>query len=101
MDDLGAESLDLLDVVFRIERAFGVQIARGGISAYTDVLGAPGVVRGALTESGRDRLRELMPEVPPAEIREGLKTVEIPGLFRVGTFYHIVSALLDERRQVA
>jgi len=33
LDDLGAESLDLLDVVFRLERAFDIQIPRGGLEA--------------------------------------------------------------------
>ncbi|MEE8382455.1 MAG: acyl carrier protein, partial [Thermodesulfobacteriota bacterium] len=30
-DDLGAESLDLLDIVFRLEKEFGIKIPRGGI----------------------------------------------------------------------
>ena len=30
-DDLGAESLDLLDIVFRLEKIFGIKVPRGGI----------------------------------------------------------------------
>ena len=33
MDDLGAESLDFLDIVFRIERAFGIKVPRGGVES--------------------------------------------------------------------
>ena len=52
-DDLGAESLDLLDIVFRVEKTFSIKVPRGGIQQ--DVLAAEGVkeedviVDGALT----------------------------------------------------
>jgi len=97
-DELGAESLDLLDVVFRLEQAFDIQIPRGGLEAQaTEVDGQAGSVDGRLTEAGAGRLRELMPEVPADEIVAGLKTSEIPMLFRVGTFYNIVVALLQAK----
>ena len=32
MDDLGAESIDFLDIVFRLEKAFGIKIPRGASS---------------------------------------------------------------------
>lgn len=94
--DLDAESLDLLDVVFRLEQAFDIQIPRGGIEASaTEVDGQPGEENGRLTGPGAVRLREVMPEVPPEEIYEGLKTADIPSLFRVGTFYNVVVALIE------
>lgn len=98
LDDLGAESLDLLDVVFRLERAFGIQIPRGGLeSRAKEVDGEPGELDGRLTEAGARRMRELMPEVPAEEIHAGLKTSEIPRVFRVGTFYNIVVALVGQK----
>ena len=33
IEDLGAESLDFLDIVFRLERSFDIKIPRGGIEA--------------------------------------------------------------------
>lgn len=94
LSDLDAESLDLLDVVFRLEQAFGIQIPRGGLENQAkDVDGQPGEINGRLTAAGAAKLREVMPEVPAKEIFEGLKTVQIPELFRVGTFYNIVVAL--------
>lgn len=99
LDDLGAESLDLLDVVFRLERSFGIQVPRGGLESQAkEVDGKPGEVDGRLTEAGAKRLRELMPEVPPAEIRAGMKTAELPRVFRVGTFYNIVKALVEAKK---
>lgn len=98
LDDLGAESIDLLDVAFRLETAFDIQIPRGGLEAQAkDVDGEPGEVDGRLTVAGRDKLRELMPEVPADEIYEGMKTSELGTVFRVGTFYNIVLALTEQR----
>jgi hypothetical protein len=37
-----------------------------------------------------------MPEVPPEETAPGLKTKDIPRLFRVATFYNICVKLLEE-----
>ena len=37
-----------------------------------------------------------MPEVPSEEIQPGLKTSEIPTLFRVATFYNVVTTLLEQ-----
>jgi acyl carrier protein len=99
LDDIGAESLDLLDVVFRLERSFGVQIPRGGLEAQAhEVGGEPGEVDGRLTEAGAARLRDLMPEVPPDELQAGMKTSELATVFRVGTFYNIVRALVDAKQ---
>lgn len=96
--DLDAESLDLLDVVFRLEQAFDLQIPRGGIEAQAkDVDGEPGEVDGRLTEAGAAKLREVMPEVPPEELQAGKKTADVPEVFRVGTFYNLVVALLEQQ----
>jgi acyl carrier protein len=98
--DLGAESLDFLDIAFRLERAFDIRIPRGGVEA-TSRDGMPDgesyEVNGILTPSARTRLAAHMPEVPPEEFRAGLKVSEVPMLFRVGTFYNIVIALRMER----
>ena len=99
LDDLGAESLDLLDVVFRLERAFDIQIPRGGIEAearHTNE--GPGEEDGRLTEAGVRRLHATMPEVPAEEITVGLKVSELPSVFRVGTFYNLVIALMEAKK---
>ena len=97
-DDLGAESLDLLDIVFRLEKAFDIKIPRGGIQE--DVMAAEGikeedvVVDGALTALGAEKLREKMPEVEPEKLQEGFRVDDIPTLFTVQTFVHIVQQQL-------
>ena len=92
-DDLGAESLDFLDIVFRIERVFDVQITRGEMERaargdMTEEAFAPG---GVISAEGLDRLRTLMPEAA-ARITPGLRTVQIMSLFTARTFASIVEA---------
>jgi acyl carrier protein len=97
-DDLGAESLDLLDIVFRLEKTFGIKIPRGAIQL--DVLAAEGVkesdvlVDGAVTELGAKLLREHMSEVKPEKIKAGFRLDDIPTLFTVQTFVKMVKEQL-------
>jgi acyl carrier protein len=100
--DLGAESLDFLDIAFRLERAFDIRIPRGGVEAASRedlAAGESYEVNGLLTPSALAKLAAHMPEVPPEEFRDGLKVSEIPMLFRVGTFYNVVIALREDKVQ--
>ena len=98
--DLGAESLDLLDIAFRLERAFDIRIPRGGIEQNSRQGLAEGEayeVNGVLTAAALDRLAEMMPEVDRSEFRDGLKVSEVPTLWRVGTFYNISAGLMAQK----
>ena len=97
--DLDAESLDFLDIAFRLERAFDIKIPRGGIesTAREDVGEEEYEVDGVLTSAAVARLREAMPEVPEGELPDGLRTAEVAEHFRVATFYNLVVHLLSEK----
>jgi acyl carrier protein len=103
IDELGAESLDFLDVVFRLERAFSIKIPRGGIekAAKDGVGGDDYELNGVLTPLALAKLAEAMPEVPAEEFKPGLRTAEVPSLFRVGTFYRMVVGLMAEQGATA
>jgi len=100
-DDLGAESLDLLDIVFRIEKTFGIKIPRGGLQE--DILSSEGVkeedvvVDGALTALGAEKLREKMPEVDAEKLQEGFRTDDLPTLFTVQTFVNIAKMEIEKK----
>ena len=91
MDELGAESLDFLDIVFRIERAFSIQITRGEMerAARGDMSEEEFAPGGVVSEKGLERLRELMPEAKD-RIVPGLRPTQILGLFTVQTFVNLV-----------
>ncbi len=93
MRDLGAESLDYLDVVFKLEQAFDIQITRGEMERaargpMSDEEFAPA---GVISDAGLARLRELMPEAAPL-IQPGLRPPQILSLFTVQTFVNLVEA---------
>src|SRR3954469_24060536 len=60
--DLGAESIDFLDIVFRLEREFGIKIPRGELFPEAIFQGDPEFVQnGKVTEKGLSELRNKMP----------------------------------------
>ena len=60
--DLGAESIDFLDIVFRLEREFGIKIPRGELFPESIFQGDPEYVQdGKVTPKGLDELRTRMP----------------------------------------
>ncbi len=97
MKDLGAESIDFLDIMFRLEKEFGIKIpqreieqnARGGIAPEEFEQDA------VLQEKGAQRLRELLPEIPEDQIRAGMNLRELPMTFTVEVFVNIVRRKLE------
>ncbi|TPW14705.1 MAG: acyl carrier protein [bacterium] len=92
IDDLGAESIDFLDIVFRLERAFKVKIPRGRIveEARGDLSEAEFEKSGIVTEAGMVRLKSFLSEVPPEHFKSPMKVADIPRLFTVETFCKMV-----------
>ena len=90
--DLGAESIDFLDIVFRLERAFKVKIPRGKIveDARGDLPESDFEQKGIVSEAGLKRLREFLSEVPAERFRTPLKSADIPRLFTPETFCKLV-----------
>jgi acyl carrier protein len=91
MTDLGAESLDFLDIVFRLEREFGIEITRGEMERASrgDMTAEEFAPGGVISEVGLARLRELMPEARD-RIQPGLRPSTILSLFSVQTFANLV-----------
>ena len=88
IEDLGAESIDFLDIVFRLEQLFKVQIPRGKIveDARGELSEEEFAEDGVLTRLGIQRLKQYLSEVPAARFRSRMKVAEVPLLFTVETF---------------
>jgi acyl carrier protein len=103
MGDLGAESIDFLDIIFRLEKEFSIKIpkgeietkARGGLSDDEFAVG------GIIQPKGLESLRKAMPEVDPAAIKDGLNVRDISSLFTVSTFETMVMDQLGESAPAA
>jgi len=98
--DLGADSLDLLDLTFQLERRFGVSISPRDIErrARERLGGAALDIEGVYTRQALGELRMALPEIPPEELADGLTTAELPRKFRVATMVRLVQSLLGENR---
>ena len=101
IDDLGADSLDLLDLVFQLEQRFKVSISPRGIEqrARASLGGTPLEVDGVYTRAALAELRKVLPEVPAEELAEGLTVAELPRRFRVATMVNLVGRLMEEKRE--
>src|SRR6185369_4362615 len=92
IEDLGAESIDFLDMVFRLERAFKVKIPRGKIveNARGTLTEAEFEQKGLVTDIGLAQLKAYLSEVPASRFRTPMKVKEIPRLFTPETFCKLV-----------
>jgi acyl carrier protein len=92
--DLGAESIDLLDIVFRLERNFGIKIPRGEL--FPENVSDPELVEnGKLTDKG---LAEIQQRMPYADLSEFAKNPELERLFdlyTVDTLVQYVASKLE------
>ena len=59
--DLGAESIDFLDIVFRLEKAFDIKIPRGELFPEDILTNAQYVQNGKVTPEGLVQLKQRMP----------------------------------------
>src|SRR4026207_1830056 len=79
--DLGAESIDFLDIVFRLEREFGIKIPRGELFPESIFQGDPDFVQnGRVTPKGLDELRTRMPFADLAEFEKNPEVGKLSGL---------------------
>ena len=82
--DLGAESIDLLDIVFRLERNFGIKIPRGELFPESIFQGDPNFVTdGKISPSGLVELQARMPYADLTEFRKDPKIEKMEDLFTV------------------
>ena len=82
--DLGAESIDFLDIVFRLEREFGIKIPRGELFPESIFQGDPDFVQdGKVTEKGISELRARMPFADLGKFEQNPEVSAISDLFTV------------------
>jgi acyl carrier protein len=100
--DLGAESIDFLDLVFQLEKEFKIKIPRGQLekNARGDLAEDEFEKGGFLTERGLVALKSYLSEVPADRFKSSMKVNEIPMLFTVETFCKLVVSALQEQQAV-
>jgi acyl carrier protein len=98
MDDLGAESIDLLDILFRIERSTGVKIQAADLGAHLQG-GIPDDEfsddNDMISEKGLEQLKKVMPQIDPDALRGNLEAEKVINLFTVQNLADMVAQRAD------
>jgi acyl carrier protein len=93
--DLGAESIDFLDIVFRLEREFGVKIPRDELFPESIFQGNPEFAQnGRVTEEGLVELRSKLPYADLSRFEQNPEVSAIGDLFTVNMLTRYLAAKL-------
>jgi acyl carrier protein len=96
MGDLGAESIDFLDIVFRLEKAFGIKIPREELFPAENLMNNSEFVHnGKLTEKGLAELREKMPHTDITAFVSDPDINKLGDLFTVDAIVNYVEGKLN------
>lgn len=90
--DLGAESIDYLDIVFRLEKSFGIKIPQGELFP-DDFVNNPEFVEGdRLTPKGLQHLKAVMPHAEFGKFEREPLVSKMPDLFTVRTICNYIQS---------
>src|SRR5688500_6226321 len=92
--DLGAESIDFLDIVFRLEKAFGLKIDQSELFPEAVLSDANYVTDGKVTDTGMAELRKRLPHINLDEFNTSRKVDEFSNVFTVRDIANFVQAKL-------
>jgi acyl carrier protein len=95
--DLGAESIDFLDILFRLEREFGVKIERNELFPESIFQGNADFVRdGKVTADGLRELRRRMPFADLSRFEKDPEVQHLSDLFTVELIVHFIRSKLEK-----
>jgi len=95
--DLGAESIDYLDIVFRLEKAFNIKIPRGDLFPDNILQSDEFVQEGKLTAKGVEELKSRLPYADLSKFEKNPNVDDIADLFTVDMIVCYIESKLDEQ----
>lgn len=96
MGDLGAESIDFLDIVFRLEKAFEIKIPREELFPIENMMNNPEFVdNGKLTEAGLAEIKDKMPHTDLSDFESDPDINKLGDLFTVSSIVNYVELKLN------
>ena len=95
--DLGAESIDILDISFQLERTFGIKIGQGELFPEGVAQDPAYVEDGKITDKGLAALRERLPHFDFAELERSRSVERVLDIFTVGTLVNFVEHKLGHQ----
>ncbi len=89
--DLGAESIDFLDIIFRLEQAFGIKIDRVDLAPDDILTSAEFVSDGKVTPAGLEKLKERMPFADLSKFEKNPQVQDFGNMLTVRDLCNFVS----------
>jgi len=97
VQDLGAESIDFLDIQFQLEKVFGIKIEQRELFPDNVLSDSNYVVDGKVTDAGMARLREVMPHADLTEFDKSRNVDDFSEVFTVEAVVHFVDRKLKAK----
>ena len=94
MGDLGAESIDFLDIVFRLEKAFSIKIEQSELFPDNVLSDENYVVDGKVTDTGMAELRKRLPHANLDEFDASRSVDDFSNIFTVEAIVKFVESKL-------
>jgi len=94
--DLGAESIDFLDIVFRLEKAFGISIPREDLSPEDILTNSQFVKDGLVTAEGMEKLKSRMPWANLSKFEKNPRVQDFGNLLTVQDMCNYVETKIGE-----
>jgi acyl carrier protein len=100
--ELSAESLDMLDIVYSLERAFIIRLPRLNLlQRARELFGEDTVVAdGVITPAGLELMRLSMPEIPAASLTPNMGIQEFRYIITVESFVRVVHRCLEAKARI-
>jgi len=95
--DLGSESIDFLDIVFRLEKGFAIKIPRGDLFPENIFNNEKFVQNGLLTQEGLAELKTRLPHADLTEFSKNPNVREVADLFTVGMIINYIDGKLNSQ----
>ncbi|MEO0484154.1 MAG: acyl carrier protein [Planctomycetota bacterium] len=93
--DLGAESIDFLDIVFKLEQAFGFKIAQGELFPDNVTQDPEFVQGGKLTPKGLEALRQRLPHADFSKLDADPSVAKVGEIFTVSALVRFCESKLQ------
>ena len=93
--DLGAESIDFLDIVFRLEKTFGIKVDQNELFPDNILNDPQYVADGRVTDNGMEELRKRMPHANLESFESDRSVGGFSNIFTVDTIARFVQSKLD------
>lgn len=96
MGDLGAESIDFLDIVFRLEKTFNIKISREELFPIETMINNPEFVsNGKLTQAGLKEIKAMMPHTDFTSFESNPDINKLGDLFTVNSIVNFIELKLN------